>query len=258
MKNIKFLFPLLFFGALAFMFSSCNVQESVDSNGPTPQLANSGNAIYCRDCPNGCILGFAFTTANIDGNHPQGGYQISVLEGDCSCGGQSGNYHVITSGTITSQIGQVGGPASGSLPDPLFHAWHLFSFHCGGVGGVIGNVTVGQSWSNFVHQFDNNYTGPLNPGIIEWPEAWDVEVNLLSPGGDVQINLPGVEQSQALDQINLYQNSSEDAIASINATGANDYSLDLSELPAGNYSVELQFSAGFSLHTPLYRYIAGE
>jgi len=261
MKHFKNLSLLFITATFAVVLSSCSLQEPVAmENAATPQLIqDNGGAIYCRECAAGCVLGYSFTTANIDGNHPQGGYKISVLEGDCKCGQANGKYFTITTGNINTQIGQIGGPASGSLPDPVAHAWTLFNFSCGGGGGIIGGgIQVGESWEHFVHQVNTTYTGPTNLGLVGWPDTWNVTVRMPDPGGNVFVGLPQQPQSQLLDKLYINAMPTGEPIATLNANGADHYELDLSELPTGNYNIELRFAPGFSLYMPLYRYLVEE
>lgn len=256
MKHPLFLF--LFLGTFAFVLNSCSLEEQVEAETPLPQLAQqNGGAIYCRECPNGCLMGYAFTTANVDGNHPQGGYKIAAVVGDCECVYENGKYYSQTTGSVTTHIGQIGGPGSGSLPDPAYYAQQLWGFGCGG-GGIAGGIGTGikvtESWSDYVVQV-NDYTGTDIPGLVDWPNSWNVHVHLPHSEGDVLVEL-GADQAVQLEEVRLHAPFNPDPIATLVGNGDAEYLLDLSELPTGGYLIEMHFSPGFSLYTPIYRYIA--
>lgn len=255
MKNTSHLFSLAFFAVLFFSLSSCSFQEEPEADLPQVQLAqDNSKMIFCQECDNGCVVGYDFTPGNPLGTHPQGGYKIAAYVGDCECERNGSYYYLSTGSNTVAHVGMIGGSASGSLPDPMWHAFQLFNFTCQGSSGVgpSGNVQIGQSWTNFTQQVQQ--TGLNNPLVAEWPDDWHVHLSQPSAGGDILIELPYTAQSQSLEEIRVMGLPGLNLVASLEANGESEYLLDLSELPVGFYDVQLQFAQGFSLRTPIARF----
>lgn len=260
MKHTRNSFPLIVMGALALLLYSCSLQEEVEPGTLTPQLVQDNpNMIFCQECDNGCVVGYEFSSGNPFGTHPQGGYKLAAYIGDCECERNGSIYHLTTYSNTTTHVAMIGGPASGSIPDPMAHAFSLFNFTCqnsgsnGGIGGgTFGGVQVGQSWSNFTHQMQNS--GLNNPGIVAWPDDWNIRVGNPGSNGEILVELPYAAQYQSLEEIRIVDMSTADLLATLTANGEDEYLLDLSELPLGAYMVQLKFVQGFSLNTAVVRY----
>ena len=257
MNNTSKIFPLMLFAALIFCLSSCSLQEEPGINAPNPQLVQSNDqVIFCQECDNGCVVGHEFTNGDPFGSHPQGGYILAAYVGDCECQRNGSTYDVSVGSNAVAHITMIGGPASGSIPDPMLNAAHEFGFHCqnsgGSGGGPMGNIQVGQPWNNFTQQVQN--AGLNNPGLVAWPDDWFISLTQPSAGGDILVELPGGSQSQSLEEIRVLDLPGLNLVASLEANGEDEYLLDLSELPVGFYDVQLQFEQGFTLNTAIARF----
>lgn len=253
--NIQFAAPLIL---LFFLITGCNLQEPMPENNSiqmlSPQLGVSlGNASSCIDCPGGCIIGFPFTQNDLDGNHPQGGYPVTLIRGNCKCESYgNGRWGWVVTGTSTSHCGQTGGPGSGSA-NTLGAAQTLWGFNCGGGGSGGGSGCTYNNWNDWVSQVYNfRQTNPNEPlGGGSWPQQWNVSVQPTSLQGPIRIALPGQSQAQALMSFRVYENGTKTVLAEFEATGEPSYNLDLSALPDGFYTIELSFEPGFNLSTSL-------
>lgn len=262
MKTIKIVRLVLPVLVLFLFLAGCNREDpsaaARSTDVATPQmLTNGSSAIYCHECQNGCILGWDFTSANIDGNHPQGGFKIHLINGDCECnalsgGGFSASYDPYTT---TLQTGQVGGPATGSFPDLLASAANLWSFICQqkNPGSTYPNADL--TWGTFVDAVGTYVMQPGNNpiGVTSWPIDWDVNVSPTPVSGHILVHIPGQVQANALTRINMFDPQTGAPVAEITGQGLSDYDLDLSELPDGEYTIDLEFPPGFSLRTGIIK-----
>lgn len=252
-KSFVLLFSIPLF---LLLLNGCSQVDAPSETDATLQsLPDAGGATSCKECSGGCILGYNFSQANIDGNHPQGGYKLALVTGDCECRETSNGKWSATSpgATYTISIGQVGGPGSGGLGDLSAHAWAVWRFDCGSGGGIGGGV-IG-SWDNWVHEVQTVLQapdGPTNVNVVSWPTDWDVTV-YNAPNEHVMVYLPGEKQYYSLAEIRVVQSLTGEQVASIEGNNIPNYDLDLSGLPNGSYDFVLQFEPGFTLTTPMLK-----
>ncbi|MEM0999483.1 MAG: hypothetical protein AAGN35_20665 [Bacteroidota bacterium] len=260
MFKTRFLFSLVALLLPLVLLNACSADGPLDDGALSPAsgpqlIPSNSDAEYCVECGGGCILGFAFTTANIDGNHPQGGYKIVLAEGDCDCQQYNGFWTAVVTGTPGPvSVGQVGGPGSGSIGSLTGHAWDLWNFSCAGGGGG-GPIQV-NDWGQWVADVNAIQQQPNNPGpigVVGWPSDWDVQVYTPNSDGNVLFELPSSVQADALKRITIRDGNSNNVVASVRGTKKSEYTLDLSALPDGPYKAELRFAPGFTLREPLLK-----
>lgn len=247
---------MLFLPLLALMVG-CNLQEPVAEQSPEPQLlASPSNADYCQDCGNGCILGYDFTTDNIDGNHPQGGYKVVLVSGDCECVGVLGSWCAQTNGTATTSVGQTGGPGSGSIGTLSAVAQQIWGFTCSansGPGGVIGTLGSWNDWLAFVETTHTSQDPTIPIGLHTWSPEWGIGVTPVGESGTIRVSLSKPDQASGLTAIRILENNRNTPLVEIPGIGEYSYDLDLRDLANGVYVFELEFAQGFTLSSTLQK-----
>lgn len=254
-KSFILLFSVPLFLLLLNGCSQIDTPDNSETDTTLQSEPDAGGARSCKECTDGCILGYGFRLENIDGNHPQGGYKIGLVKGDCECRETSnGKWSATSHGSnYTISFGQVGGPGSGSMGSLTAHAWDVWRFDCGSCNGLNGGpIGSWDNWLNEVQTVLQAPDGPTNVNVVSWPTDWDVTV-YNAPNEHIMVYLPGEKQYYSLAEIRVVQSLTGEQVASIEGNNSPNYDLDLSELPNGSYDFVLQFEQGFSLTTPMIK-----
>lgn len=268
MKPIKISFLLLSLCLLAF--AACTKPDPELEAGATAQLQVNDPPLpaCCADCGSSCLIGFTFSPNIQSGNGNQGGYKVSLVSatngGDCACVKVNGEWTAQVAGNVTIQTAVYGGPGSRAAcnQSPISLSQMYFSGGCSApnyVGNGSGGPNPFGDWGQFTSDFldslqdalPDSLLNPPGPGLVYWPSVLGVDVGPVTPSGPVRVTLGGEAQMEALQTIQIFMDGTTTAVGSLTANGSEHYDLDFSDLPAGFYTVRLNFSPGFHLSTVL-------
>lgn len=250
MRKTKILSLLLLTPIVLLLLGSCSrTGPQEEEASPSVQLTqNPAGADYCVECADGCILGY-------DYNYSYQAYQVILVKGNCNCETSEGKWHGVTVGPSEVFSSFVGGPGSGSIGDLPGHAQALWNFNCNGSSGNLG-ISVNNNWDLWINYVTGVLQQPVPPnplGIAGWPEGWDIRIDPAVDPGHVGIFLDGVAQAQALIKIRITETKNGGLIVEMPGTGLHTYDLDLSDLPNGDYTFDLEFQPGFHLLYPMQK-----
>lgn len=254
MKISLFYFGLLSAASLIFL-SSCQQRTVEFSSSRTETKADLSRllpppkAICCIEGENSCFLGFEFSPNYRDSKHPNGGYLVKRISGDCDCQYENGEWNVMTTGNIEIY--------SGIIENLRSELCRALSVHPAdnplSQSSVHGEISEGEQWETWLSKVLDDLQQMTNPpgtdriGVVNIPEEWNISISSILADERLKIKFSNQAQAELLRQVRIFPNGSKTSLIQVLADGSMTFDVDMKSLSDGFYQVKLDFWPGFQL-----------